>query len=169
MNNIIDNLPQHIANKRGHLIQSYGNQNTYKDQYICEDQYTCEDQYIDQDAYLIDNLPQQIANKRGGGGLMQLIAYGASDVYLTGITGNPQCYNIRNSMIHYFINHDDGLPVKEDLDIDNSRIFEHYPEYIKPSTNTLVSFNINKERSCVKIQRAWRKRIGNPPYTLCKV
>ena len=107
---------------------------------------------------------------------MQLFAHGDIGNYLNGNTGNPQCYNIRNSMIHYFINRNNGFPNKEDIDtcedsdftperrfnIDQQPIeqgtgfFAHYPEYLKP-VDTLVPFNINKERSCVKIQRAWRK------------
>ncbi len=119
-------------------------------------------------------------NKRGGGGLIQLIAYGAPDVYLHGNTGNPQCYNIRNSMIHYFINRNNGFPLKEDIDSNTNEkkdftperrfnieeiftidkgigFFAHYPDYLKPPIDNLVPFNINKERSSVKIQRAWRK------------
>lgn len=115
-------------------------------------------------------------NKKGGGCLMQLLTSGT--VYLHGNTCNPQCYNIRNSMIHYFINRNNGFPIKEDIDTcENSNFtpelglnikeistidkdigfFAHYPDYLKPSTNTLIPFNINKERSSVKIQRAWRK------------
>jgi len=100
-------------------------------------------------------------NKRGGGGLIQLVAYGASDNWLHGNTFDAQCYNIRNSMMHYFINRDNGFPLKDDIDsntnpekdhrlelrfdIDKSPIekgigfFAHYPEYLKPSSESLDS------------------------------
>jgi len=108
-------------------------------------------------------------NKRGGGGLIQLVAYGASDNWLHGNTVDAQCYNIRNSMMHYFINRDNGFPLKEDIDcntnpkrdhqpelrfdIDKRPIekgigfFAHYPEYLKPSNESLDPFNKVQFRS----------------------
>jgi hypothetical protein len=103
-------------------------------------------------------------NKRGGGGLMQVAnSYGASDNWLHGNTVDAQCYNIRNSMMHYFINRDNGFPLKEDIDcntnpkgdhrpelrfdIDKRPVekgigfFAHYPEYLKPSSENLDPFN----------------------------
>jgi hypothetical protein len=54
-------------------------------------------------------------NKRGGGGLMQLVARGVCD-YLssnTGCTSSPS--NMRDSMMYYFVNTEDGLPTASEV------------------------------------------------------
>lgn len=48
--------------------------------------------------------------------------------YLTANTVNAQCYNIRNSMMYYFINRDNGFPLKEDIDT-HTNPDRHQPEY----------------------------------------
>lgn len=112
-------------------------------------------------------------NRRGGGGLIQLVAYGAPDTFLCGNTGNPNYFNINDSIKNWFINNDDGLPEKEDIGtsiIESKSIFDHYPEYLKNHfTNQIpISFNLNIEKSTIKIQKAWRNSISNPNYKLCK-
>jgi len=75
-------------------------------------------------------------DRRSIGAMIQLVAYGASDIYLYGIKGSPNYYNIHDSIMYWFINNDDGLPQKEDIEtsiIDSKSIFEHYPEYLKKS------------------------------------
>ena len=49
------------------------------------------------------------------GGLMQLVAYGAPDVYLVGNTGCAQSYNMRASMMHWFVDREDGQAILSDL------------------------------------------------------
>ena len=52
--------------------------------------------------------------------LMQLVAYGCSGNYTVGNTGNPQCFNIRDSSMYYFVDREDGLPTSQDLDGDST-------------------------------------------------
>jgi hypothetical protein len=120
---------------------------------------------------------------KGGGGLIQLVAYGAPDVYLTANTGNPYCYNNRDSIMYWFIHRADGFPTKYDLKsvyqsqnlLDHnspsfdeilSPILYHVPDIAKP--NGLTPFSIKKEKDVIKIQRTWRNAISNPRYKLCR-
>jgi hypothetical protein len=64
------------------------------------------------------------------GGLVQLIAEGAPDFFFRCI-GEPNFYNIHNSSKYYFINNDDGFPIKSDLS-EQPFILDHIPEYLKP-------------------------------------
>lgn len=125
---------------------------------------------MNNDIRCVDRLPEHIANKRGGGALMQLVCYGAPDIYLSGNTFDAQPYNIRSSMMKWFINREDGLAEKDDLkdtrDIELNGIFSHYPDYLKPSE--LKPFSVKKERAAVKIQKVWRNAISNPEYLICK-
>jgi hypothetical protein len=99
------------------------------------------------------------------GGLIQLYAYGVSDVFLFGNTTKPYPYNHRDAMMHWFVNGNDGLPSKEDMVsvVDMPNILACVPISMKPSPNTLEPFRISRERACVKIQRAWRKIIREYP------
>lgn len=94
------------------------------------------------------------------GGLIQLVAYGAPDVYLIGNTSSPHASNSRDSMMHWFIDREDGLAQKEDVMpwFEMPAILDHVPLIMKPHHDTITPFRINTERACVKIQRAWRKR-----------
>lgn len=118
---------------------------------------------------------------KGGGGLIQLMAYGAPDVYLTANTGNPYCYNNRDSIMYWFIHRADGFPTKYDLksvdlldhnspllDVKKmlSPILHHVPDIAQP--NGLTPFSIKKEKGVIKIQRTWRNAITNPQYKLCR-
>jgi len=49
------------------------------------------------------------------GALIQLNAYGASDVFLFGNTKSPYCYNDKDYMYCFFIEYIDGFPTKKDL------------------------------------------------------
>lgn len=49
-----------------------------------------------------------IKMSKGSGGLMQLVTQRASGNYLSGNTGDPYCYNIRDSMTQWSIERDDG-------------------------------------------------------------
>lgn len=101
------------------------------------------------------------------GTLIQLTAYGASDTYLCGNIGyDPQCYNVRDSIMNWFINKENGLPDKEDIEY--NEIFTHYPNYLKPNNNILKSFDVKKEKAAMKIQNAWKTSISNPKYMICR-
>ena len=91
---------------------------------------------------------------------MQLVAWGAPDIYLIGNTSDPYSYNHRDAMMHWFIDREDGFASKEDMVpiVNMSSILDHVPRYSKPECDSLVPFSIKKERACVKIQRAWRKQ-----------
>lgn len=105
------------------------------------------------------------------GAHIQLFALGASDVFLCGNTSSPYCYNSRQAMMHWFVDRDDGNATCEDVwDVhDMPGILEHLPEMLRPAlSDVTASFSIKKERSCVKIQRAWRNCISNPRQLMCK-
>ena len=51
---------------------------------------------------------------RGGGGLMQLRAYGAPDGYLFARGGDEHPHNMRGSM-HWFVGRADGLATADDI------------------------------------------------------
>jgi hypothetical protein len=122
----------------------------------------------------MDNtLPEKIPIVQLGisGALIQLVAYGASDVFLVGNTGIPQCYNINDSIKNWFINNKHGYADTQDIEAYAQKIpsvFAHYPDYLKPSPNDLKPFSLKKEKSAVKIQKAWRQSIGNPAFAICK-
>lgn len=102
------------------------------------------------------------------GGLMQLVVNGAPDVFLTGNTGDPQYSNIRDSVLYYFINSNDGYPTKDMIKSvrNDTLILDHLSEYDKP--NGLIAYSINKDRAVRKIQNAWKKSISDPNYYFCK-
>lgn len=92
------------------------------------------------------------------GGLLQLMAYGAPDVYLIGNTTNPYVSNNRDAMMHWFIDREDGHAQTEDIMpwFDMPKILDHVPSGMKPTQGIIEPFKVNTERACVKIQRAWR-------------
>lgn len=103
------------------------------------------------------------------GGLIQLVAYGAPDVYLIGNTDNPYASNHRDAMMHWFIDRESGHAEKDDMMTVNDmpNILDHVPYMMKPKHNSIEPFQLNTERACVKIQRAWKTVISNPSYKLC--
>ena len=101
-----------------------------------------------------------------GGGLRQLIAYGAPDIYLTCSGDNP-AYNINTYNNCWFVDSDDGVMDKNTMAISNS-IFEHYPEYLKPSDDIEISFNTGVEKMISRIQNRLRHAIQNPSYVMCQ-
>jgi hypothetical protein len=107
---------------------------------------------------------------RGVGGLVQLIAYGAPDAYLIANTSDPHCYNHRDAMMHWFVHREDGLATKEDMVWVRTMpsILSHVPGPLKPEEGSLVPFSVMKERSAVKIQRAWRRAVSDPSYEVCQ-
>ncbi len=114
------------------------------------------------------------------GGLMQLAAMGAyganyytlldmdcrSNMYNKG----PLFSNNRDSIMYWFVDHEDGIATEKDIGdvITTPSILHHVPEMQKPKENCIIPFNITNEKSCVKIQRAWRNSISNPNYTICR-
>lgn len=103
------------------------------------------------------------------GGLVHLVSYGASDVYLFGNTGDPYTYNHRDAMMYWFIDRNDGYACKEDMvSVQNMPgLLDHVPEMMKPINDCIASFSIKKEKACVKIQRTWRNAISNPIHPVC--
>jgi hypothetical protein len=57
------------------------------------------------------------------GAFIQLKAYGASDTFLTKVIGEPMSYNIRNSLNYWFVENNDGLPTKNQLNTTLSQKF----------------------------------------------
>ena len=52
-------------------------------------------------------------NRRGGGGLMQLVAYGAPDTYLLANASDATPYNTRDSMAsRWFVDREYGLAAR---------------------------------------------------------
>jgi hypothetical protein len=97
-------------------------------------------------------------NRRGGGGLVQLVAYGAPDVFLTGNTGCAQGYNLRDSMMHWFVDRDDGQAVRSDLPTQSlpsrdrrawfgNNVLAHVPASMAPRTaedGTTIPFTVRE-------------------------
>lgn len=100
------------------------------------------------------------APQKSGGGLMQLVAWGAPDVYLIGNTSNPKPYNMRDSMAsRWFVKHVDGFAKVADIDdesqnssSDNNEsqtkggILDHVPPSMAPMKGSLLPFIIREER-----------------------
>jgi hypothetical protein len=82
-----------------------------------------------------------------GGGLIQLVAYGAPDVYLTTNGGESLPSNTRDSIMYWFVGRQNGLAregdvaaehpgkeqVQEDDDKDASGLFSHALQHQRPS------------------------------------
>ena len=74
------------------------------------------------------------------GALIQLVAYGAPDVYLIGNTSSPYASNHRDAMMHWFINRESGFAEKDDmLDVNNMPgVLDHVPTVMKPLQNSIT-------------------------------
>ena len=107
-------------------------------------------------------------NKRGGGGLVQLVAYGAPDVYLTANAGAARPFNMRDSMAsRWFVAREHGLATLEDLyrqtsavaplssfaDWQTGSILAHAPASMAPAKGSHRPFSVREER------------IADPPKT----
>jgi hypothetical protein len=70
------------------------------------------------------------------GVLVQLFAYGASDVDLFGNTTTPYCYNDKDYMYKYFVESSDGFPNREDIKsvLELPGILDHVPANMKPQS-----------------------------------
>ena len=79
---------------------------------------------------------------------IQLNSLGASDIFLTcPELPNAYAYNTRDSIMHYFINNENGLPTKNDVLIKNKeKILDNTPIDKRPSLNNLLPYNISNER-----------------------
>lgn len=98
------------------------------------------------------------------GGLLQLAACGVSDRYiLAWEQGNEECSNKRDSMMYWFVERDDGFPLKEDLAHDDpfrGRIL-HAPDITLP-------FDIRREKAAARIQ-AWFKEALKCRSRFCNI
>ena len=96
-----------------------------------------------------------------GGGLMQLVAYGAKGNYLmAGGAAEAYPYNVRDSVMHWFVDRDDGMVTPADVEqwlLDGL--------ILPPGT---FPFSVGKERAAVRIQAAWRRAIQDPRYVTCR-
>ena len=61
--------------------------------------------------------------------LINKVDYSIS-IHLIGNTVTPDCYNTRDSIMYWFITHEDGFPRKEDIHEDYASII---PQHIYPS------------------------------------
>lgn len=97
------------------------------------------------------------------GGLMQLIAQGATNNFLTYSTSDPHGYNHRDAMMHWFVERGDGFATQEDMvTVSNTpSILSHVPDALKPAEGSFVPFSVKRERAAAKIQRAWRATLQN--------
>ena len=93
-------------------------------------------------------------NKRGGG-LMQLVAYGAPDVYLiVNATTNAVPFNTRDSMAsRWFVAREHGLATRDDIDGSAVPILAHAPASMAPAKGSHRPFSVREER------------IADPPKT----
>jgi hypothetical protein len=101
----------------------------------------------------VDGLPENVRNRRGGtGGMLQLVAYGASDLFM-GNGGRALCANLRDSMMHWFVERDDGMPLLEDLSgqpawMMGDNILAHVPADKAPGTaanGSTVPFRVRSD------------------------
>lgn len=101
------------------------------------------------------------------GGLVQLVAYGASDIYL--ISHDCDCEyqyaNHRDSMMHWFVDREDGFPIEEDLrptsDPFTAAALQH-AEHIS------LPFDTKQEKAATRIQAKFKEAITNPDHPICK-
>ena len=87
---------------------------------------------------------------------MQLVAYGAPDVYLTGNTSDAHPSNMRDSMAsRWFVARDDGLATRSDLpayfrdpavDFSEGSILAHAPASMAPPKDSHRWFSVREER-----------------------
>jgi hypothetical protein len=103
---------------------------------------------------------------------MQLVAYGAPDNYLTGNTGCAQAANMRDSIMHWFVDREDGVASFEDMPVQHEAhpdvrrwlsdgILAHVPTSLAPTRNadgSTLPFSVRTERAAARIQAAWRRR-----------
>jgi hypothetical protein len=87
---------------------------------------------------------------------MQLVAYGAPDLFLIGNTGRAQGYNLRDSMMHWFVERDDGQAVLSDLPTQSlpagsawigNDVLAHVPASMAPRTaddGTTIPFTVRE-------------------------
>ena len=106
------------------------------------------------------NVNVNVNDNRGGGGLMQLIAYGAPDVYLIGNGGVP--FNTRDSMAsRWFVAREDGMATRDDIvgtltttpstadyaAWQTGSILAHAPASMAPPRGSLEPFSVSDERA----------------------
>ena len=120
------------------------------------------------------------------GGLLQLVAYGASDQYVT-VYGKDRALpaNLSESIAHrWFVEREDGFATREDLgtDIGTDRfgehlasvplsILSHVPPALGPTTapdDSMRPFSVKTERAAARIQAVWRDAVGNPGRAVCR-
>ena len=104
-----------------------------------------------------------VNDNRGGGGLMQLVAYGAPDVYLVGNTSDAVPFNTRDSMAsRWFVAREHGMATRDDIEDplassstssttdyaawQTGGILAHAPETMAPQRGSLVPFSVRDER-----------------------
>ena len=92
-----------------------------------------------------------------GGGLVQLVAYGAPDNYLFAVGGSYP-HNIRESIMHWFVGREDGMATRADMGL----------QYIPSLPGLSFPFSVRKERAAAKIQAAWRSAIADPRFGVCR-
>jgi hypothetical protein len=76
-----------------------------------------------------------------GGGLVQLIAQGATNHFLTCGTTDPHCYNHRDAMMHWFVDRDDGFATQEDM------VTVSNAPSILSAEGSIVPFSVREERA----------------------
>jgi hypothetical protein len=93
-----------------------------------------------------------------GGGLVQLVAYGAPDTYLLATGGGSYPHNIRESIMHWFVGREDGMATRADMSL----------QAIPSRPGLSFPFSVRKERAAAKIQAAWRSAIADPRFGVCR-
>lgn len=122
----------------------------------------------------------------GGGGLLQLVAAGAPDVYLFGNTGCAQAANLRDSLAHrWFVGREDGAATAEDLPVQpggrgarpdlrrwlGDGVLAHVPACAAPTVapdGSTRPFSVATERAAARIQAAWRRAVADPAFSVCR-
>lgn len=86
------------------------------------------------------------------GALMQLVSYGASDIWY-GIreghhTQNAYPSNLRDTISNaFFIKNADGFATNNDIETNDTSIFNHYPKLLKPTS--LIPYQVKcKDNKC---------------------
>ena len=84
-----------------------------------------------------------------GGGLIQLVALGASDYTTFHSIDIDTCraYNQRDQVLFWYVDREDGFATKEDLDTDtpfDQNILTHVPLDMRPPLNTLVPLKVRE-------------------------
>lgn len=105
------------------------------------------------------------ANMSLTGGLAQLVAYGAGDIYLIAyeVGSDYRSANHRDSMMYWFVDRENGFPTEEDLSPSNP-----FDIMVQHAAHVELPFDVRREKAATRIQARFKEVITNPDHPMCK-